>query len=63
MFIIMLEKYQRKNHPNLKTIRIYDIFKNKLYIENIITIIDVSEINMVYEKQFKYVNKFPKNFT
>lgn len=41
----------------------YDIFKNKLYIENIIKIINVSEINMVYEKRFKYVNKFPKNFT
>lgn len=41
----------------------YDIFKNKLHIENIITIINVSEINMVYEKPFKYVNKFPKNFT
>lgn len=41
----------------------YDIFKNKLYIENIITIINVSEINMVYKKRFKYVNKFPKNFT
>lgn len=32
----------------------YDIFKNKLYIENIITIINVSEINMVYKKRFKY---------